>query len=447
MVSIPYALSVSHFINTVGADAGFAAIIGLALLVLLFFAQMRETSHLRDQVADATDHVSHLEHQIAQLSRGGRTPAGSAPGVAPRPASLPATGAQAAAAAAGPAGTRAVAPARARAVAAAPIAPAGVGAPALASATRLIPTFDDGPISVRQTGAAAGTGRAAAGAGAGAVASAPGAAGHDAAVMDPPGPPPATRAGGANGSATGRATPPPAGAGGGGAPRAAQAGRAPAPGHGRRAPAAAPRRTDYGSRPRSRLRGLLVALIALGVVSAIVVVLLLLTGGSSSPSPGSNSTAKVSNAPTSPRRTHHAAAIKPSSVNVVVLNGTSTPNLAHDVTQKLQGDGYKLGTPATATDQTRTATVVAYLSGHRAAAQIVAKSLGLGAGVVAAADQSSRAVACPQGAACAVKVIVTVGADLASVAASSTAPAAGQGTSTGPAAATGTGAAAATSTG
>ncbi len=432
MVSIPYALSVSHFINTVGADAGFAAIIGLALLVLLFFAQMRETSHLRDQVADATDHVSHLEHQIAQLSRGGGAVAGSpaAPGVAPRPASVPATGAQPAVAAAGPAASRAVAPAAARAGTAAPIAPAGVGAPALASATRLIPAFDEGPISVRQTGAAAVTGRAAAGAGAGTIASAQGPGGRDAAVMDPPGPPPATPAGGANGSTTGRASAPPAGAAGG-APGAPQPGRAPVPGDSRRAPAAAPPRTDYGSEPRSRLRGLFVALIALGVVAAIVVVLLLLTGGSSSPSPGSNSTAKVSNAPTSHRT--HPEAIKPSSVNVVVLNGTSTPNLAHDVTQKLQGDGSKHGKPATATDQTHTATVVAYLPGHRAAAQIVAKSLGLGAGVVVAADQSSQAVACAQGAACSAQVIVTVGADLNSAASSSTTPtpAAGTGTAAG----------------
>ena len=437
MVPIPYALSVSHFINTVGADAGFAAIIGLALLVLLFFAQMRETSHLRDQVADATDHVSHLEYQVAQLSRGGGSAPG--PGVAPRPASVPVTGAHAASASVAPVATRAVAAARARAVAVAPIAPAGVGAPALASATRLIPAFDDGPISVRQTGAAAVTGRAAAGTGAGAGAGAvtsPRGEGHDAAGSDPQGPPPATSAGQANGSATGRVTPAPAGAG---VPGGAQSGRRPAPRDSRRAPAAQPRRTDYSSEPRSRLRGLLVALIALGVVAAIVVVLLLLTGGSSSPGPGSSSTVKASNTATSHRRTHHAATIMPSSVNVVVLNGTSTTGLAHDVTVKLQGGGYKLGTPATATDQTHTATVVAYLAGHRAAAQLVAKSLGLGAGAVAAADQSSQAVACPQGAACSAQVIVTVGADLASVASSSTAPAPAAGTSTGPAAGTSTG--------
>ncbi len=49
MGAIPYALSVTHFVNSVGAKAGFAAIIGLALLVLLFFAQMRETASLRDR--------------------------------------------------------------------------------------------------------------------------------------------------------------------------------------------------------------------------------------------------------------------------------------------------------------------------------------------------------------------------------------------------------------
>ena len=49
----PYALSVHHFISSVGADAGFASIIGLAVLVLLYFAQARETSSLRDQADQA----------------------------------------------------------------------------------------------------------------------------------------------------------------------------------------------------------------------------------------------------------------------------------------------------------------------------------------------------------------------------------------------------------
>nr|MDQ2897644.1 LytR C-terminal domain-containing protein [Actinomycetota bacterium] len=191
--------------------------------------------------------------------------------------------------------------------------------------------------------------------------------------------------------------------------------------------------TNYSAGPRSRLRGLLVALIALAVVAAIVVVLLLLTGGSSSPTAASSSSSKAANAPSAHPRSHRTAAIKPSSVTVAVLNGTSTNNLAHDVSVKLGAAAYKLGKIATATDQTHTTTLVAYLPGHRAAALIVAKSLGLGAGVVSAADQSSQAVACAQGAACSAQVIVTVGADLNSVASSSTtpAPAAGTGTAAG----------------
>ena len=39
---LPFALSPSHFISNVGADAGFAALIGLAILVLLYFAHARE---------------------------------------------------------------------------------------------------------------------------------------------------------------------------------------------------------------------------------------------------------------------------------------------------------------------------------------------------------------------------------------------------------------------
>src|SRR5205814_456222 len=49
MGPIPFAFSVHHFINSVGADAGFASLIGLAILVLLYFSQARETAALREQ--------------------------------------------------------------------------------------------------------------------------------------------------------------------------------------------------------------------------------------------------------------------------------------------------------------------------------------------------------------------------------------------------------------
>ena len=149
MSAIPYALSVHHFISTVGADAGFAAIIGLALVVLLFFAQARETAHLRERAEDAEDALQRLELYVEQVARAPRrsAPAAGARAQASRPAQTAVTRRR---------------PARrgsplARAGSAAPVAagrpsapppvgawpasrspPAGVGAPALSAATRLI---------------------------------------------------------------------------------------------------------------------------------------------------------------------------------------------------------------------------------------------------------------------------------------------------------------------
>ena len=82
-MTIPFALSVSHFISSVGADAGFAAIIGLAILVLLYFAQARETATLREEASSASEQVQQLEYRVAQLARGvAAAPAAAAP--APR---------------------------------------------------------------------------------------------------------------------------------------------------------------------------------------------------------------------------------------------------------------------------------------------------------------------------------------------------------------------------
>jgi hypothetical protein len=156
------------------------------------------------------------------------------------------------------------------------------------------------------------------------------------------------------------------------------------------------------------------------LVAAIVVALLVLTSSGTSSSQ-SSSASQRSNASTGKHhRGGQPAALKPSAVTVDVLNGTSTANLAHDVTQQLAGKGYKTGTPATATDQTQTATTVGYLRGHRAAAALVANALDLGKGSVQPVDQANEAVACPQTSSCTAQVIVTVGADLASSAATTT---------------------------
>ena len=110
-----------------------------------------------------------------------------------------------------------------------------------------------------------------------------------------------------------------------------------------------------------------------------------------------------------------AAAFKPSSVTVAVLNGTAVNQLAHRVAAKLIRRGYRTGTIATAANQTETSTVVAYLSGRRdrSDALHVATALGLRRSALQPIDQSTLQVACPTSSACAANVVVTVGSDLA----------------------------------
>jgi hypothetical protein len=403
----PFAFSVHHFISTVGADAGFAAIIGLAILVLLFFSQARETATLREQAADSAEHLQELEVRLAQLSR---APTGSGTGTIP-PVPPPAGIARTAAAPA-PAGVARTAPAPAPAAAAArtgagapvsarpsrsssapagvPAAPAGVGAPALSAATKLIPTAEPDSLAAR---------------GANGVAGQP-----SGAVISPSGPPPATAAGTANGSSSPRGAttvPPPARP----AARPAAA-RPPAPP--RRPGAAPPGRSGQGGGSSRTSRVFIGLATLLGVVAVVIVLLVVTSGGSSNRTPSTPT--QTSNAQAgSQRSTKVTGPIKPASVTVAVLNGTSTANLAQSVATQLQKAGFKHGTIGNASDQTQTATVVGYMPGQRNAALVVARSLKLGSASVQPVDQSNKTVACPaSSSACTAQVVVAVGSDLAS---------------------------------
>src|ERR1700735_911457 len=138
MAPIPFAFSVHHFISSVGADAGFASIIGLAILVLLYFAQARETSTLRDRADEAEQRSAQLEARLSQVANAARAQAQQAgPRPVPSPIARPlanspaarTAGAGASAAVGAPAGaTAAAAPGAALVI---PSAPAGVGAPPL----------------------------------------------------------------------------------------------------------------------------------------------------------------------------------------------------------------------------------------------------------------------------------------------------------------------------
>ena len=139
------------------------------------------------------------------------------------------------------------------------------------------------------------------------------------------------------------------------------------------------------------MRRVIVGVLALLVIAGVVVALLVLTKGGSSTN---NSTQAANKSKTT---------------------STATAQLAHRVATKLASFGYKQGTVATAADQTRTATVVAYLPGRQRDALAVAKSLKLGPASVQPIDQGTQAVACPPGTGCTAGVVVTVGSDLATI--------------------------------
>jgi long-subunit fatty acid transport protein len=152
-------------------------------------------------------------------------------------------------------------------------------------------------------------------------------------------------------------------------------------------------------------------LIVLGLAAVIAILLVVTSAGGGKKA--SNRATATSNAPSAQHRNGaKPAAFNNATVTVAVLNGTSTAGLAGKTATRLAGVGFKKGTVATATDQTRTATVVAYLPGHHNDALAVAKNLKLGPASVQPIDRGTQAVACPPPAPCSATVVVTVGADL-----------------------------------
>ncbi|HEX3803818.1 MAG TPA: LytR C-terminal domain-containing protein [Solirubrobacteraceae bacterium] len=442
MVTIPFALSVHKFVNSVGADVGFASIIAVAILILLYFAHARETATLRDRLDEAHTRIGGLEARIGQLMHAQAAAQRGRPGqVAPAPITpapvrpmgsaiasvrrvpTPATAALTAV------GTPAVAGA-ARAGSATPAAPVGMAAPALASATKLIPDPAARPAPA-PAGAPDDTVFVPAATAAAAKAAAKATNGKAAETAPLTG---ATQAIPAVATASAR-TPSASPRGGGAPPPRVQIGAEPA------TAGASARRTATTPRPtpilpsahepgRRRFAGRMLPLVIGGIAAAVIVVGLVViinTGGSTTGNVSHNNTT----AKTGANLAHqHQAPVpfKASKFTVAVLNGTAVSNLAADVGTKLAGAGYKKGNATNAASQTQALTVVYYMPGsgakaNRIAAQHVAETLSLGATRVHQATQGSIQ-SCSVSAAgtplnsCDADVIVSVGADRASLASS-----------------------------
>jgi hypothetical protein len=117
-----------------------------------------------------------------------------------------------------------------------------------------------------------------------------------------------------------------------------------------------------------------------GVVVGVVVIVLAvsaLKGGGKAGAPSAQSTTHSSSGPTTTGHTSAPApASNPSEVDVAVLNGTSTYDLAHHLAGDLQQSGYTRAVASSAVPPgSHATTVVQYRPGHRADGQAVAKAL------------------------------------------------------------------------
>jgi len=424
----------SHLIEKVGSYAGFAAIIGLAVLAALYFSQARDVKRLRDWAGRAPE-------RAAEFEVGGRTPEATAVRTGQPAASGEATGArpisqptlpgvqpgQAAAASGAAAAAGAAAP-RARPAgspAPAPAAAAGNAAPATAQR------------AATPAGAAGSASPATAGAAPAATRAAPAGAANPASAAKPASQPTAApAAGGGPGTGGAPAT--------GGAPPASAQAVATASKPVASAGAVAPARANAGAkvlparaapqRPRPVIDGTAGGAtglippakhardrawtapryLALIVAGAIVLGLggtfgvLALTGGKKGSRTSGSSGAPLelpSAKQKSSSKPHRAAAppIDPSTVTVSVLNATQVTGLASRFGQRVSGAGFRLGNVATASQQQRAESVVLYRPGSSRQARAVARRMGISQ--IEPADAQSGSLA---GAA---TVIVVVGVD------------------------------------
>lgn len=418
------ALSLSSGVEKIGAYAGFASVVGLGVLSLLYFAQAREVKRLREWAGRAPERAVELEEQAVARASGVTAPPAPNPTPAVAPAlaagtgsgsvrKIPSSPVRPAAVPAGQAGgPGAAAAAAARAPVARPVAaPAMMGGPALASATRYAPRVPaaPAPVSAPPPVAAPGPSATSAPPAPGPVATpapAPAAPAPEAdgpSTLEPAVPAALTAAAGGRAAARPIRTAGGAGNGTGTSPTARSGALPPMP------PPQAARVT--GEPPaRQRGRGLLVAGLVVALIAiaggAFAVIQLVGGGGDSKGAPSSAARA----AGKTGKRAKPGASFSRNGVTITVLNGTPVAGLAKRVGAQLVAQGFKQGQVTNASDQARSATIVSYLPGHRADATAVSKAL-KGADVEPI-DPTTKAIACP-GATCASTVVVTVGSDRA----------------------------------
>ncbi|MGH2861957.1 MAG: LytR C-terminal domain-containing protein [Solirubrobacteraceae bacterium] len=430
-MTVPFALSIHSFVNSVGAYVGLASIVAVAILTLLYFAHARETATVRDRLDEAQQRISGLEARIGallQMQQRGRpgppAPVTPAP-VGPRPLGAPqgsvrrvpnpATAAAAATSAPAPSAPPAAGLAQAAVQprqSAGPAAPAGVAGPALASATKVIPdpAVTGAPDDTMFVPASAAANGKAGSEHTAVLASATAAASARVASASPRGAvaaPPRMQIG-----AEQETTVPPTTAGG--ASRVRRIGGHPKP-------AVVPLPVfDDESVGGGRFSGAMLPLLIVGIAVVVIVaglVVITNSGGSTPANVHKNASTGTTGQSLHKKQTAPAP-FSPSKVTVAVLNGTAQQGLAGDVGKKLADAGFKQGNVTNAASQTDGHTFVYFVKtkANQTAARHVAKALALppsrvrhaGARVIQSCTISATGASLGS---CGANVIVSVGQD------------------------------------
>jgi LytR cell envelope-related transcriptional attenuator len=181
-----------------------------------------------------------------------------------------------------------------------------------------------------------------------------------------------------------------------------------APPGGPRAPTAREQEATSGPEGpslRDRISGRVIAVAAVVVALAAVGAVVVLAGGGSDEKPKQEPANRVVPPQTpqnGPRRTE--GPVQRGETTVAVLNGTTVPGLAAQVSDELSRGGFRRGSVTNAADQQRPATTVAHAPGQKRAADEVAKLLKVPS--VSPIDSGTQAIAGGDAA-----VVVTVGND------------------------------------
>ena len=416
-----------EIVQDIGAYAGLASIVGLAVLSVLYFSQARDVKRLREWAGRAPERAEQ-ETAVVQPTPGKAPsqPQAQQPAQAqPQPAKAPAVPAAAGAAAAAtqqkqsatpklPAATPAPAAAGATATAKPTAATAQSGAAPTALKEGASPPAQPqtAPASAQPSGAQAAPAGAAAGKGAsaqpsGAQAAPAGAAAAKAGAPPVPGAPrPATSA-----ASGGKGGPPPAPA----QARAQPAGR-PAPQQTEIIP---PKRESWHQRIFGSTRNLILAICGVVLLGAGVALALTQLSSDDGGTPAGNQAAEEPQGGAGNgggngedpgedqgedrQQQDNRPAIDPSTVTVAVLNGTTVPGLAARVSDEVQSAGFEVGTVANSSDQQRAESVILFAPGHEREAAVVSRRLDIA--------QRERIDAATQGLAGDATVVVVTGAD------------------------------------